>query len=41
MLFLISDKARQITGVDILVDGGLSTTLFSNLGGLAVSGVKK
>lgn len=32
ILFLLSDRARQVTGIDLLVDGGLSTTLMSATG---------
>ena len=33
ILFLLSPRARQITGVDLLVDGGMCTTLMSATGG--------
>jgi NAD(P)-dependent dehydrogenase (short-subunit alcohol dehydrogenase family) len=32
ILFLLSAEARNITGIDLLVDGGLSTTLMSGSG---------
>jgi NAD(P)-dependent dehydrogenase (short-subunit alcohol dehydrogenase family) len=32
ILFLLSTEARNITGIDLLVDGGLSTTLMSGSG---------
>ncbi|OAN56251.1 SDR family NAD(P)-dependent oxidoreductase [Sphingobium sp. TCM1] len=32
IIFLLSNRARQINGVDILVDGGLSTTLMTATG---------
>jgi NAD(P)-dependent dehydrogenase (short-subunit alcohol dehydrogenase family) len=32
ILFLLSPRARQISGVDLLVDGGLCTTLMSATG---------
>lgn len=33
ILFLLSPRARQISGVDLLVDGGMSTTLMTASGG--------
>ena len=33
ILFLLSPRARQISGVDLLVDGGMSTTLMTATGG--------
>lgn len=33
ILFLLSPRARQITGVDLLVDGGMVTTLMQATGG--------
>jgi NAD(P)-dependent dehydrogenase (short-subunit alcohol dehydrogenase family) len=33
ILFLLGPRARQITGVDLLVDGGMSTTLMTATGG--------
>lgn len=33
LLFLLSPRARQISGVDLLVDGGMSTTLMTATGG--------
>lgn len=32
IVFLLSERARQVTGIDILVDGGLSTTLMTASG---------
>jgi len=33
ILFLLGPRARQITGIDLLVDGGMCTTLMSATGG--------